>query len=265
MLIEPASAENGITSLSLDSTGSIDGAGAVLGGATALAARSQTGSIDLDASSSLNVFNSGGAGPDGVTAPGDVSLRSSGSIASTAPIGGADVSLTSDQLNLGSSLTATGTASIAPRTASTPVDLAPAAATSGDLDVSAQDLAQIHAASLDIGSAATGRMTIAGPVSTTGSPPLALTAAGGFGASAGGSIAASSLALTDEGTAGRPWAITPSTISDGIGQPIPYSGTAQLAVQTGSGADSIALTVTHHVGRHHGRAARRDGVRPAHL
>jgi hypothetical protein len=84
---------------------------------------------------------------------------------------------------------------------------------------------------------------VTAPVRAAGSASLRLVSGHFFGGFNGGAIDAAELEFVSHSTAGRDWAVGPTSFSTPSGgPPIAYTRATKLSVRAGSGADRIAVT-----------------------
>ena len=161
----------------------------------------------------------------------------------TGPISGSKVSLSADQMSLAGGSVTSKTATLAPVTASQPLSLG--ASQPSTLSLSQPDMAAVNAKKLLIGAPKAGPITVSAPIAPAGVGTLTLETPGRIEGSGGGSLTVSALALIDtEAVPAAAWTITPSSIAQGAGQPVSYSGVTSLAVTGGGKFGVTASPVT---------------------
>jgi hypothetical protein len=199
-------------------------------------------------SGNVEYTNTGSMSLGTVSTPGKgkVSVGLTGSQAkatATGPITGSKVSLSADQMSLAGGSVTSKTATLAPMTTSQPLSLG--ASQPSTLSLSQADMAAVDAKKLLVGAPKAGPITVSAPIAPTGVGTLTLETPGRIEGSGGGSLSAPALALIDTETVpAAAWTITPSSIAQGGGQPVSYSGVTSLAVTGGGKFDVTASPIT---------------------
>ena len=201
------------------------------------ASNTASGNIEYVNQGSLNV------GTTSTPGKGKVSIALTDAQAKATAIGpivGKTVGLKADQMQLsGGSVVASGSATLAPSSSKQPVNLG--SSPPNTLGLSPADINAVAAKKLTVGGTAAGPITVSAVIAPTGIHSLSLETPGKIAGSGGGSLSVATLSLIDtEAAPAAAWTITPSTVTQDAGTPLPYSGASQLAVTGGHTFDVTA-------------------------
>ncbi len=205
----------------------------------------EDGNVELeDASGSLAVTKAAPhAGWDTILGvKGTAPMGSAPGLTLKGPVSGADVVLKGDQMKLsGGSVTATGTAKLAPASPSQPIDLG--APRPDALSLVAADIDAVSAAKLVVGGATAGPVTVSAAIAPTKTDSLTLQTPAAVEGAGKGSLSVPQLALDDVGHA-HTWTITPTTVAQGTSRALPYAGVTELTLEGEGGGDTVDATAS---------------------
>ena len=248
---------NSTDKLAADTVGAVAYRGGSTGDTlTATGLKVTTGSLAVDALDHLKV-----AGPVEVpAAAADLRTAVAGkTLTNEDSIEGSDLSLTADRMALGAGTIDAddGDAELRSLTDARALDLGSATDTAGALELSGAELDTVTAATLAVGHAKGGAVTVTDAIAPPAVEALELHGANGFKGDEG-TLEADRIAFLDGGATGRTWTLTPpvapvtpvtpaapaagpAEVGDGSGDPIPYTGASVLSVAGGSGRDAFKV------------------------
>ncbi len=189
------------------------------------------------ASGNVEYTNKTSMGLDAVSAPGkgkvSVELTNPQAEATaTGPISGGKVALDADRMSLAGGLLTSKSVSLAPVSTSQPINLG--SSQPSTLSLLQADMAAVNAKKLLVGATNAGQITVSAAITPPAVVSLTLETAQQIQGAIGGSLSVPTLALIDpEPAPAVTWTITPSTVAQGAGEPVPYVGVANLAVSGG--------------------------------
>ena len=205
----------------------------------------EDGNVELeDASGSLAVTKAAPhAGWDTILGvKGTAPMGSAPGLTLKGPVSGADVVLKGDQMKLsGGSVTATGTAKLAPASPSQPIDLG--APRPDALSLVAADIDAVSAAKLVVGGATAGPVTVSAAIAPTKTDSLTLQTPAAVEGAGKGLLSVPQLALDDVGHA-HTWTINPTTVAQGTSRALPYAGVTELTLEGEGGGDTVDATAS---------------------
>lgn len=206
--------------------------------------------LEIETPSSVNVTSDqalqlGGASQrlHGVrSSAGSVSVETPGRITVTAgdEAKGRAVTFTSGSVDLLGRVAAPGgTVGLRPRAAGSPIQLGAVTETAGAYSVSEPELRHVAAARAEVGSPASGLLSVTAPV--TSNAALSLVSGGGFTGTGAGAIQAPSIGFVDGSGTGRTWTVDSAGVTVSPGAAIPFAATTSVSLQGGTGADHFRV------------------------
>ncbi|MDZ5649759.1 beta strand repeat-containing protein [Nitrospirillum sp. BR 11828] len=232
------------------STLTVTNLGLSAGGAVTLDQANSVGTLAASATGAVT-FSNGGAltigtvgGVTGVSGTTIALTSGAGSLMTiSSGVSGTGVTLTADRVNLTSSVTATGTVTLAPVTSGWSVNLGSTSdATSGTLELSAAELDRVTAGTLVVDPPVSGDIVISAAIAPAHASTLVLEAGGTITQASGATITVGSLGLNAGGAITLNEANSVGSLAATAGGALAFTNAGALTIGTVGGINGITAT-----------------------